>query len=256
MTDTEGADRPSLRQVIDYYNNPEYVRASLEHARKGGRIEAKLAVLQRFVSKGPVLELGGGAGLYAELLPGYLSVDISTEAIRHAGAARRNMICGDIQALPLRSESIAAVFSFNVLEHIHRPDLVMNEVDRVLMKGGTVLLKDAWRRASLTERNTSNRRLLKTRIALESRLSAVRHAFRRGGEIEYRELVPDYTTIGHDYDAVSSIDEFSVFGFFASRGYACLNLRSNPLLRAFSPYSELRRWVIVRKPGAAPGARA
>jgi SAM-dependent methyltransferase len=244
--------RASLRTVIDYYNNPEYVLASRAHAQKGGRVDAKLAVLRSFISKGPVLELGGGAGLYAGHLPGYLSVDISIEAIRHAEAGRGRMICGDIQALPLRDASVAAVFTFNVLEHIHRPDRVMEEIDRVLMPGGTVLLKDAWRRASLTERTGTNKHLLKLKSTLESRVRLVRRGLSGDAKVEYSELVPDYTVIGHDHDAVSSIDEFSVFAFFASRGYACLNLRRNLLLRALAPYREFRRWVIVRKPGGSP----
>jgi SAM-dependent methyltransferase len=244
----------SLRTVIDYYNNPEYVRASRAHAQKGGRVDAKLAVLRRFIRGGPVLELGGGAGLYAGHLPGYLSVDISLEAIRHAEAGHGRMVCGDIQALPLRDASVAAVFTFNVLEHIHRPDQVMEEIDRVLMPGGTVLLKDAWRRASLAERTGTNRNLLKFKSMLESRVRLVRHGLTGDAKVEYSELVPDYSRIGHDHDAVSSIDEFSVFAFFARRGYACLNLRRNLLLRALSPYREFRRWVIVRKPGGSPSA--
>jgi hypothetical protein len=68
-----------------------------------------------------------------------------------------------------------------------------------------------------------------------------------GAGIEYSRLVPDYTRIGADYDAVSSIDEFSVFAYFASRGYECLNIRRNPVLRLLSPYRDFRRWVIVRK---------
>ena len=243
--------RVSLRTVIDYYNDPEYVRASRAHAQKGGRVEAKLAVLRRFIREGPVLELGGGAGLYAGGLPGYLGVDLSLEAIRHAGAGGRRMICGDVQALPLRAESVAAVFSFNVLEHIPRPDRVVEEIDRVLMKGGAVLLKDSWRQSSLSARAGTNRWLLKFERALGSRVGILRRSLQGSANVEYRELVPDYTKIGHDHDAVSDIDEFSVFAFFASRGYACENLRRNPLLRALSPYRELRRWVIVRKPGGS-----
>ncbi len=254
---TERSSSPpgvDLRAVIDYYGNPEYVRASRTHAEKGGRVEAKLAVLRAFITTGPVLVLGGGAGLYAGHLPGYLSVDISLEAIRHAGADARRMVCGDIQALPLRDESVAAVFSFNVLEHIHRPDRVMEEIDRVLMKGGTVLLKDSWRRASLSARAGTNKHLLKLKSGLESRVRLLRRGMTGAAQVEYSELVPDYTHIGHDYDAVSSIDEFSVFAFFASRGYECLNIRRNLLLRVLSPYREFRRWVIVRKPGGSPSA--
>jgi SAM-dependent methyltransferase len=239
-----------MHTVINYYNNPEYVRASLDHAEKGGRVDSKLKVLLSFIESGPVLELGGGAGLYAGRLPGYVGVDISLEAIRHARGGGGRMVCGDIQALPLRDESVSAVFSFNVLEHIHRPDLVMWEVDRVLRPGGTVLLKDAWRRASLTKRTGTNKHLLKLRSMLDSRVGILRRGVSGATNVEYSELVPDYTHIGHDYDAVSSIDEFSVFAFFASRGYATMNLRRNLLLRAVSPYREHRRWVIVRKPGS------
>lgn len=240
------------RTLIDYYNNPEYVLDSRAHAQKGGRVDTKLRILGKFITAGPVLELGGGAGLYAGRLPGYIGVDISLEAIRHAGAGRRHMICGDIQALPLANESVAGVFSFNVLEHIPRPDAVMEEIDRVLMKGGTVMLKDSWERASLSTRASTPKWLLKVMTGLGSRVRMLRRFITRDTRVEYRVLVPDYTRIGNDFDAVAGIDEFSVFAFFQSRGYACLNLRRSLLLRLLSPYSDHRHWVIVRKHGAAP----
>ena len=239
--------------TIAYYNNPEYVLDSRDHAQRGGRNHAKLRILKTFITAGPVLELGSGAGLYAEHLPGYIGVDISQEAIRHAEKGARRMVCGDIQALPLTDESVAAVFSFNVLEHIDRPDMVIDEIDRVLMRGGTVLLKDTWRRASVSARAHLPKRVLKLKGTIETRMRIVRRSVTGRSNVEYSELEPDFSRIGHDFDAVSSIDEFSIFAYFESRGYECLNIRRNLLLRLMLPYRDFKHWVIVRKSAAATG---
>lgn len=49
-------------------------------------------------------------------------------------------ICGDAQHLPIRSESVDAVFLTEVLEHLPRPQSALAECHRILKKGGIFIL--------------------------------------------------------------------------------------------------------------------
>ena len=48
-------------------------------------------------------------------------------------------IIGDIQNLPIRSASVDGILAMSVLEHVPRPWIAVNEMHRVLRKGGLVV---------------------------------------------------------------------------------------------------------------------
>src|SRR5262245_17301014 len=85
-----------------------------------------------------VLELGCGLGALAAIHPNYLGLELSRTAIRSA-AFSAPVVNGDMQELPFRSGSVSFIFSWAALEHVPRPELVLEEVRRVLKPGGVAL---------------------------------------------------------------------------------------------------------------------
>jgi SAM-dependent methyltransferase len=83
-----------------------------------------------------------------------IGMDVHMDALAAAGRVTRqlgvnaNLICGDVEVLPLRARSVDVVFSYSVLQHIDRVKVAhfFCEVARVLKPGGLCLvqLPNAW----------------------------------------------------------------------------------------------------------------
>jgi SAM-dependent methyltransferase len=93
--------------------------------------------------RGTVLELGCGAGGLARSLSRrrpelrVIGLDISERALARARAhGTRLTLLGDVEDLPVRSDSVDAVIFFDVLEHVKRPEVLLAEAARVLRPGG------------------------------------------------------------------------------------------------------------------------
>lgn len=89
-----------------------------------------------------ILEIGCGRAYCQHLVKNYIGVDISIEAGKKL---KKPFICGDAESLPFANQSFDVVMSFCLLEHTFRPDLALNEMDRVLRKKGLLILDAAWR---------------------------------------------------------------------------------------------------------------
>ena len=90
---------------------------------------------------GPVLDIGCGEGNIAKSL--FLDkldygIDLSQSELDKAKllGAYDNLICADATNLPFKNESMGAVFSNSVIEHIPDNERVLSEAGRVLKKGG------------------------------------------------------------------------------------------------------------------------
>lgn len=96
--------------------------------------------------KGRVLDLGCGMGGIAKAIKHYrpdlevIGCDVSKKAISYA---RKNpegveFILADVYKLPFKKDSLAAVVSFDVLEHLEDIQAGLREVHRVLQPGGVM----------------------------------------------------------------------------------------------------------------------
>lgn len=96
------------------------------------------------VSGRTVVDIGGGPGHYTAAFRAAgatcLLMDIDLEEIAVRGADARDTVVGTAAQLPLRDGSVDIVFSSNMLEHVRDPDLVRNELVRVLRPGGHLVL--------------------------------------------------------------------------------------------------------------------
>lgn len=88
---------------------------------------------------------GYGSALLARAAESVTGVDISKEAIDHAkaayaGVANLDFHCAPCTALPLDAASIDVAVSFETLEHIAGQSQFLDELSRVLVPGGVLLL--------------------------------------------------------------------------------------------------------------------
>ena len=216
-------------------------------------------------SDGIVLELGCGLGALSDAHPGYVGLDFALPALRRFPSPRPRFQA-DMQMLPVRSSSVDVVFSWTAIEHVPRPELVLDEVERILKRGGMAILAPAWNvrtwaskalpvrpyagltlaekleKASIPLRNSLAWRALASlpaRLWREARVAGkARLAF------EYRKLSPQFDTYTYtDCDAFTSMDPHAALTFFLSRGWQVLSHQGfgARMLARHEP-------VVVRKP--------
>jgi SAM-dependent methyltransferase len=211
--------------------------------------------LQLQISKhglnGPMLDVGCGNGLLAPALSEYIGVEYALPALLDPGWGSEERSCGDAQVLPFQPESFGLIVSVNVFEHIPRIDQVYSELQRVLRRGGVMLLRPAWHSlrsitelipikpySALTFRQKITKALFpvqyskpyKVATRIPSRL--FRRAFTRGPQpmkwtplTAYRHPNNSYSLDKWmpDTDAAASIDPHETIMYFVRRGYECLS---------------------------------
>ena len=111
-----------------------------------------------------VLDVGSGVGygskILAEKASSVLAVDVSEEAIRYTGekyaAKNIEMVVGDGQELPLASDSVDVVVSFELIEHLQGQQAHLAEVSRVLKPDGLTVISTPNRIFYSQENNQAN----------------------------------------------------------------------------------------------------
>lgn len=103
---------------------------------------------------------GYGAALLAQVAQRVVGVDIDPQAVEISNHryARRNLSfsVGSCAAIPLASESVELVTSFETLEHHEQHDEMMKEVKRVLKPGGVLVISSPNRLTYSDETDYSN----------------------------------------------------------------------------------------------------
>lgn len=99
--------------------------------------------LARFEWRHPVLDLGCGDGLFAEILGVRSDVGLDRSARELRSAARRSvhraLVCGDVAALPFEDNSFATILANGVLEHVRDLARGLREIARVLQPEGRLV---------------------------------------------------------------------------------------------------------------------
>ncbi|MFJ5304896.1 class I SAM-dependent methyltransferase [Streptomyces sp. NPDC088350] len=88
-----------------------------------------------------------GVVVGADLTPAMLKA-----AVRAGRGPEGHLLLADVAALPLRSESLDAVFAAGLIAHLPQPDANLRELARVVRPGGTLALFHPIGRASLAAR--------------------------------------------------------------------------------------------------------
>ena len=87
--------------------------------------------------KGALLDAGAGRLSYKNILVDYcdsyrsVDIDVRGEPVDAVG---------DVQVLPLKEQTFDTVFCTQVLEHVPEPQLALDEIYRVLKKGGKAII--------------------------------------------------------------------------------------------------------------------
>jgi len=113
---------------------PIYFRAS----------RLKYALKELAKVKGKILDLGCGVGDFSEAIGfyrpdlGIYSVDISAHAIALANkrGLKAKFSVADAHHLPFKDNYFDAVVCFDLIEHVKSPKKVLEEINRVLKRGG------------------------------------------------------------------------------------------------------------------------
>lgn len=95
----------------------------------------------RIIAKGKiVLDAGGGKPFQKHMAP-YKKIfsDSRYVSLDKNGTASDGVVIGDIHQLPFADEYFDAVICKSVLEHVENPQRAVNEIKRVLKKGGCAL---------------------------------------------------------------------------------------------------------------------
>ena len=111
-----------------------------------------------------VLDIGSGVGygskILAEKASSVVAIDLSEEAVRYANEQYAGdnieMLVGDGRGLPLASDSVDVVVSFELIEHLHSQQAHLHEVDRVLKPNGLTVISTPNRIFYSQESNQTN----------------------------------------------------------------------------------------------------
>lgn len=91
-----------------------------------------------------VLDVGGGPGYFAAAFRAagarYVGLDPDVGDFSATGEQVEGMLRGSGTALPIRSSTVDVCFSSNVLEHVERPTLMLDEMLRVTRPGGVIFV--------------------------------------------------------------------------------------------------------------------
>jgi 2-polyprenyl-3-methyl-5-hydroxy-6-metoxy-1,4-benzoquinol methylase len=94
--------------------------------------------------EGFIIDLGCGEGITTEKVireqKNCVGYDIIPENIRICREHNIPVILGDISKLAIKSDSIDTILLIEVIEHLEKPEQIVNEIHRVLKNGGRVII--------------------------------------------------------------------------------------------------------------------
>jgi ubiquinone/menaquinone biosynthesis C-methylase UbiE len=124
----------------------EFLSGRLQQSRSWKKEVEKVDLVQGFVSGGRILDVGCGDGKFLWALDSRrwnrTGVEFSEETVRLVNGRIDNLklVEGDIFSSELRENTFDVVTLWHVLEHLPRPQEVLERVRRLLSPGGWVLI--------------------------------------------------------------------------------------------------------------------
>lgn len=265
-----------MREAVEFYNYPDPKRYGRDLTHKTWPLLERL--IHSYLRNSPekrLVELGCGKGALSNCHPNYLGLDISHLALKTWLRGKRT-IQADIQYVPLKDRTADLIFSRCALEHLPRPEVCLEEINRILKPGGVLLLGPAWfcrpwaasgLKIKSFRQLAWNQRLIKISIFIRDSLFwraslIIPQRLLREADLalrprplpfRYKKLTPNLEEkLVPDSDAMASMDPHMALLYFTSRGYRTLRM-SGLWFRLFFR----DRFVIVRKDGhpgkAEPG---
>lgn len=101
-------------------------------------------MISLITKKGLILDNGCGIGYLAEFLPpdDMVGLDISKGMLGKAKSRMNRLVRGDSQRFPFKDETFDVIFCRSLLHHLPDPCEGVYEIDRVLKKGGELIVSE------------------------------------------------------------------------------------------------------------------
>lgn len=101
----------------------------------------RFRIIQDYVAdEGWVLDIGCGSSRIVQTLPRVVATDLAIRKLRWLRAPGRPLLQADMNQLPFRSGAFGAVVCSEVIEHIPRAEVRLEELVRVIAPGGVLIL--------------------------------------------------------------------------------------------------------------------
>jgi dolichol-phosphate mannosyltransferase len=101
----------------------------------------RFRIIQDYVAdEGWVLDIGCGSSRIVQTLPRVVATDLAIRKLRWLRAPGRPLLQADMNRLPFRSGAFGAVVCSEVIEHIPRAEVRLEELVRVIAPGGVLIL--------------------------------------------------------------------------------------------------------------------
>lgn len=151
------SDKHDLRSQVREANKQFHDLVSDVYDQLGGRedlgfktwLTCKLNKLKELTGGKNLLDLGCGRGFVLEtaqdIFPNTYGIDVSLGMLKNVRKFR--VLCGDVDFIPVKTETMDVVAAFALLHHLWDYDKLCAEVYRVLKKGGILYIDqdpDAW----------------------------------------------------------------------------------------------------------------
>ena len=102
---------------------------------------ARFRIIQGYVAdEGWTLDIGCGSSRIVQTLPRVVGMDLALRKLRWLRFPGRNLLQGDMNRLPFRDGAFDAVVNSEVIEHIPREHVRIEELVRVIRPGGALIL--------------------------------------------------------------------------------------------------------------------
>lgn len=103
----------------------------------------RFEIIRNFVASPPggrILDIGCGSSRIVQTIPGVVGTDLAMRKLRWLRATGRYLFQGDMNRLPFRDGVFDTVICSEVIEHIPKEDVRLDEIIRVISPGGLLVL--------------------------------------------------------------------------------------------------------------------
>ena len=136
----------TTKHNADFYNiEAEFYDAKNEMffgegAKSYSRVKKIIKNLSNKTNKDVILDIGCGSGYILRAAKNnfkrLIGIDISLKMLMKAVSPGNSIVCGDINYLSVKADTVDVVSAFSVIHHLYSPTLLFNEIYRVLKSNG------------------------------------------------------------------------------------------------------------------------